>query len=211
MPETFSGRVQITTDGQQVGELIVRDARGREVFWFGAGGAALSVGNRDNEGDIRIFNAQGEVSIHLDGKEGDVILAGGDCAEYFDLATGSQGIEPGTVMALHDDGKLRRSDRAYDPAVVGVVSGAGSRRPGVVLGARADGGHRALVAVSGTTYCKVDADLGPIAAGDLLTTSETAGYAMRAEPAKAFGSVLGKALRRLDNGRALLPILVTLQ
>jgi hypothetical protein len=31
----------------------------------------------------------------------------------------------------------------------------------------------------GKVYCKVDADAGPIAVGDLLTSSNTVGHAMR--------------------------------
>jgi hypothetical protein len=48
--------------------------------------------------------------------------------------------------------------------------------------------------------------------GDLLTTSATPGHAMKvADPARALGTVLGKALGSLRQGRALVPILVTLQ
>jgi hypothetical protein len=48
--------------------------------------------------------------------------------------------------------------------------------------------------------------------GDLLTTSATPGHAMKAaDPARAFGAVLGKALGSMREGRALVPILVTLQ
>ena len=61
-------------------------------------------------------------------------------------------------------------------------------------------------------YCKVDADAGPIAVGDLLTTSDTPGHAMRvADPYQGLGAVIGKALRPLLTGRTLLPILVALQ
>jgi len=48
--------------------------------------------------------------------------------------------------------------------------------------------------------------------GDLLTTSPTPGHAMRADdPGRAFGAVLGKALRPLADGQGLVPILVALQ
>jgi hypothetical protein len=46
----------------------------------------------------------------------------------------------------------------------------------------------------------------------MLTTSPTPGHAMKAiDPLKAFGSVIGKALRPLDSGQGLMPILVNLQ
>jgi hypothetical protein len=58
----------------------------------------------------------------------------------------------------------------------------------------------------------VDASYGPIEVGDLLTTSETPGHAMKAADAsRAFGAVIGKALSALPEGRALVPILVALQ
>jgi hypothetical protein len=45
-----------------------------------------------------------------------------------------------------------------------------------------------------------------------LTTSPTPGHAMKAVDAlKAFGAVIGKALKPLDRGVDMIPILVTLQ
>jgi hypothetical protein len=71
---------------------------------------------------------------------------------------------------------------------------------------------RATIALVGKVYCKVDADEAPISVGDLLTTSPTCGHAMKAaDPMKAFGAVIGKALAGLDEGCGLIPILVTLQ
>jgi hypothetical protein len=69
---------------------------------------------------------------------------------------------------------------------------------------------RAPVALVGKVFCKVDADFAPIAVGDLLTTSPTAGCAMRATD-RAFGAVIGKALASHADGLGLIPILVTLQ
>jgi hypothetical protein len=52
----------------------------------------------------------------------------------------------------------------------------------------------------------------PIEVGDLLTTSPTPGHAMKAtDPVRAFGAVIGKALRALGDGQGLIPILVALQ
>jgi hypothetical protein len=70
----------------------------------------------------------------------------------------------------------------------------------------------AVVSLVGKTYCKVDASSDPIDVGDLLTASSTPGHAMKAsDPARAFGAVLGKALRPLATGTGLIPILVALQ
>jgi hypothetical protein len=68
------------------------------------------------------------------------------------------------------------------------------------------------IALVGKVYCKVDAERSPIAVGDLLTTSDTPGHAMKAEnPLKAFGAVIGKALVPLNSGHGLIPILIALQ
>ena len=73
-------------------------------------------------------------------------------------------------------------------------------------------GIRQPVALLGKVYCKVDAQYGAIEVGDLLTTSPTPGYAMKADdPLKAFGAVIGKALRPLAAGQDLIPILIALQ
>jgi hypothetical protein len=64
----------------------------------------------------------------------------------------------------------------------------------------------------GKAYCKVDAAYAAIEVGDLLTSSDTAGHAMKAaDPAKAFGAIVGKALGALPSGRGLIPILISLQ
>jgi hypothetical protein len=141
----------------------------------------------------------------------DVLIAGSDCAEDFDIMSSSH-IEPGTVMAIGDDARLVESHRAYDKRVAGIVSGAGDYKPGIVLGKDGSRKDRVPLALIGKVFCKVDATYAPIEVGDLLTTSPTQGYAMKAEdPSKAFGAVVGKALAPLKEGKSLLPILVALQ
>jgi hypothetical protein len=117
-------------------------------------------------------------------------------------------------MTIDDTGALRVARHAYDSRVAGVVSGAGDLRPGIVLGRTADAppGSRIPVALGGRVYCRVDAGYGAVEVGDLLTTSVTPGHAMRVgDPARAFGSVIGKALGPLPEGTGLVPILVALQ
>lgn len=144
----------------------------------------------------------GNVSAH------DVELTGQDCAEHFESVE-AEPIEPGTVMVLGEAGSLQESDRPYDKRVAGIVSGAGSYKPGVILGRPAERSN--LIALSGKVLCRVDADYGAIEVGDLLTTSKTPGHAMRAADAgKAFGAVLGKAMGPLPSGRGLIPVLVGL-
>jgi hypothetical protein len=143
---------------------------------------------------------------------GDIRLANADCAEDFDIAAVDL-IEPGTVMVLgDDDGALYRSQQPYDKRVAGVVSGAGDYKPAIVLDKRGSADDRKPIALLGKTYCKVDARYGSIQVGDLLTTSASPGHAMKAaDPSKAFGAVIGKALSPLRNGRGLIPILIALQ
>jgi hypothetical protein len=142
---------------------------------------------------------------------GDIRLANADCAEDFDIA-GLVKIEPGTVMVIDSEGALRESDRAYDKRVAGVISGAGNFKPGIVLDKQESSRNRMPIALLGKVYCKVDAQYGTIEVGDLLTTSLTPGHAMKTcDPLKAFGAVIGKALRPLTEGQGLIPILIALQ
>ena len=123
--------------------------------------------------------------------------------------------EPGTVMVIdpEHEGRLKASARAYDRCVAGVVSGAGGVTPGVLLeqaGTRAAGRHP--VALTGRVHVRADATAAPIAPGDLLTTSDTPGHAMKAtDAARAQGAILGKAMTALPEGRGLVLMLVTLQ
>jgi hypothetical protein len=115
-------------------------------------------------------------------------------------------------MVLADAGGLLQSTTAYDKRVAGVISGAGAYRPGILLDKRPLGDERKAIALVGKVFCKVDATYSPIEVGDLLTTSPTPGHAMKADDSqRAFGAVLGKALRPMAEGKGLLPILVTLQ
>jgi hypothetical protein len=104
------------------------------------------------------------------------------------------------------------SDRDYDTRVAGVVAGAGDYRPGLILDRLGTGTDRLPLALLGKTYCKVDASNGPVAIGDLLTTSSMPGHAMKvSDPSRAFGAVIGKALQPLPDGQRLVPILIALQ
>ena len=150
--------------------------------------------------------------------EGNLVITGhiefseaADCAEDFDISADSCA-EPGTVMTLDEEGNLRECCQPYDKRVVGVVSGAGFYKPGLVLDKQQSQNTRKPIALRGKLFCKVDAQFGSIGVGDLLTTSPTIGHAMRIDdPFKAFGSVIGKALRPQAEGQGLIPILIALQ
>jgi len=96
--------------------------------------------------------------------------------------------------------------------VLGVIS----TEPGLTLGSSGneeiDGNEGEMpLAVIGVVPCKVSAENGAIRPGDLLTTSGTPGYAMRAGEDPPQGAVLGKALEGLESGVGVIQILVTLQ
>jgi hypothetical protein len=141
----------------------------------------------------------------------DIVLTNADCAEEFDVAE-TEIADPGTVMVLDDRGALRSSTRAYDRRVAGVVSGAGACRPAIVLDRCHSNRPRQAIALIGKVVSKVDADYAPIEIGDLLTTSSTPGHAMKAaDPSRAFGAVIGKALQPVRAGRGMITILVARQ
>jgi hypothetical protein len=143
--------------------------------------------------------------------DGDIVLTNADCAEEFEIAE-TEIADPGTVMVLDDRGALQSSTRAYDRRVAGVVSGAGEYRPAIVLDRRHSNRPRRAIALVGKVACKVDAGYASIEIGDLLTTSSTPGHAMKAaDPSRAFGAVIGKALQPLGAGCGTIAILVTLQ
>ncbi len=140
------------------------------------------------------------------------ITGGSDVAEPFEIA---EDASPGMVVSIHPEnpGQLRLSRDAYDRRVAGIVSGAGGLNPGMIMtqnGTETNGNHP--VSMTGRVYCQVDATHGPVVPGDLLTTSDTPGHAMKViDYQKAQGAILGKAMGALKSGCGLVLVLVTLQ
>ncbi len=147
------------------------------------------------------------------------IVGGADLAEPFAVAKskdGSDKIEPGMVVVIDPDhpGQLTLATDPYDPKVAGVISGAKGLKPGMVMKAEesslANGDYP--VALTGRVWCWCEAGNSPIQPGDLLTTSKTAGHAMRAtDTSRASGAIIGKAMTSLDAGTGLVLVLVSLQ
>lgn len=136
-------------------------------------------------------------------------------AGYTGGADVSAEAEPGMVVCI-DPGKkggLTVCTTAYDRKAVGIISGAGGIEPGMQLGTGSDtfsGEHP--VALTGRVYCYADATFAPIEAGDLLTTSNTPGHAMKAvDLTRAQGAIIGKAMEPLEKGKGLVLVFVTLQ
>jgi hypothetical protein len=140
------------------------------------------------------------------------ITGGADFAEPFNMS--HEGIAPGSVVVIDENtaGSLKLSTQAYDTRVAGVVSGANGIKPGISLRQEGVLDEGENVALSGRVYVQVDASFGAIKPGDLLTTSETPGHAMKVrDHTKAQGAILGKAMTGLKEGKGTVLILVTLQ
>ncbi len=140
------------------------------------------------------------------------ILGGADLAEPFPIQ--EESLEKGSVVVIDDqhEGRLTQSTQAYDRRVAGIISGANGIHPGIRLrqdGAMDNGPH---VALTGRVYVRANTSSGPIMPGDLLTTSDTPGHAMKVvDHSRAQGAILGKAMSRLEAGQGLVLVLVTLQ
>ena len=163
---------------------------------------------------------------------GDVNANAWDLAESYEF-TGEKP-QPGDVVCIDpaNDEKLILCSKAHDRSVAGIVS----TDPGFVLngfeemeepeylsgldGKEIDNyraNKKALeekkyiqLALAGRVPCKVDADFGSIQRGDLLTSSDTPGHAMKAEinSLDKIGTVIGKALEPLESGKGVISVLV---
>jgi hypothetical protein len=145
------------------------------------------------------------------------ITGGNIVAKYQDVAEwvpAVQALPAGTVVVLNPNqsNQVMASTQAYDTRVAGVISA----RPGLVLGE--SGEDKVLVATTGRVKVKVDATRAPIHVGDLLVTGEEGGMAMKSEPVRLGGvelhrpgTLIGKALEPLAQGKGEILVLLSLQ
>jgi hypothetical protein len=138
-------------------------------------------------------------------------------AQYQDVAEwvpSGQRLVPGTVVVIDraKHNEVVASSHAYDTAIAGVVSAT----PGVILGEEA--ATKSRIATTGRVRVHVDASKSPIAAGDLLVTSDRPGTAMKSEPIDVGGvklhrpgTLVGKALEPLPSGEGDILVLLSLQ
>ncbi len=140
---------------------------------------------------------------------------GADFAESVAVRGEHSQYEPGDVLVVDraGGGRFMLSKRAYSTRVAGIYS----TRPGVLATTHSIDDSGALaeeipLAIVGIVPCKVTAENGPIAPGDLLVTSSTPGYAMKGmNRSRMLGAVVGKALEPLREGKGVIQVLVTLQ
>lgn len=140
------------------------------------------------------------------------ITGGADIAEPFRMSEAN--LPKGAVVVIDEEnpGQLKLSTDAYDKRVAGIISGAGGVHPGLSLSQQGVVEGDQHVALSGRVYVQAETSTGAIKPGDLLTSSETAGHAMKVtDHTRAQGAILGKAMTGLKEGKGLVLVLVTLQ
>jgi hypothetical protein len=162
---------------------------------------------------FRCTNYDGKTATdkcHIDANG--VFIAGSDFAEALPARGGKSEFEPGDVLVMNGDaaGSVERSSRPYDERVIGIYS----TRP-AVLGADKGGETRVdpddvPVAITGIVPTRVTSENGTIRPGDLLTTSSTPGYAMKATMHPP-GTIVGKALEKLDRAKGTIRVLVLMR
>lgn len=187
--------------------------------------AGISTGNQS--GRIILYDEDGTQKITLnssyDGTNKDAriitdeieIKGGSDLAELFDITESAYTAEPGMLVSLNpmEPGKLMISTDSYDKKIAGVISGANGIKPGILMGqdetiAYGDD----LVTLSGRTYVKANTSNGEIKVGDLITSSNVPGEAMKAtKRKKSNGAIIGKAMTGLQDGHGFILVLVSLQ
>ena len=113
-----------------------------------------------------------------------------DLAEYYE---GDQEYEPGTVLVFGGDKEVTTTTQINDTRSAGVVT----TNPAYVMN-QEQTGIKVCIALAGRVPVKV---IGRVNKGDMLTTSATAGYAVRAST-PTLGAVIGKALEDKDYGEA---------
>ena len=103
-------------------------------------------------------------------------------------------MEPGTVVVLTAEG-IAPCQMAYDTALAGVIS----TRPAVKMASEKTGQY---VALAGSVPCLV---VGPVQAGEMLTTSSVEGHAMAASHFTG-GAMVGKAMEEFHGTSGVINI-----
>jgi len=182
------------------------------IHFQGAGFTHVRIGLGD--GNVGIGTASPAAKLDVNGTARVKVLeiTGADLAEKFPT---TETLEPGTVVEIDPDnpGHLRKAQGAYNKRVAGVVAGANGLSKGIILGNLEGSENHTPIAISGRVWVYADATQEAIEPGDLLTTSDMPGHAMKAsDPTRAHGAVIGKAMTRLEKGKTgMVLVLVNLQ
>lgn len=204
------------TSGVTRGVYGVSDSSGG----IGVHGIAVTGGQFETgSGNEIIGRGLGHTNFRVDdtGKvfaDGGFQASGADFAESFAIRGDRDRYEPGDLLII-DRSATRRMALASKPYSK-LVAGIYSTKPGLLGTVHAmfdsEIEREVPLAVVGVVPCKVTAENGPIAPGDLLVSSSTPGFAMKGtNRKKMLGAVVGKALEPLPSGTGVITILVTLQ
>ena len=168
----------------------------------------IKIGDPSPNGRYGNDGIRGEPNLWLDAQSTVYIKPGFQTPSGFDIAERFKPIgliEPGQVVIFDEaEEAVKLCERAGDSRVVGIASAEAA----FILGSDAE---QVPIALCGRLPCYADADIAPIAIGDLLTTSPTKGHAQKVlDPGKHSGAILGKALGSLAKGKGKILVLVTL-
>jgi hypothetical protein len=190
--------------------------------------------NNDQQSQFRIYNGANTITFQVDAN-GNLTASGSKAGYVVDIALNAdvQPLQLGDVVVIVGSSdpvigeipviEVRKASGAYLTGIAGVVSqryvpetnDEESRSGFVKLEGDegvAPGEYLSVVTLGAFKAIKVDASYGSIRPGDLLVSSPTPGYAMKAsDRIRAIGAVIGKALGSLESGTGVIPVLVTLQ
>ena len=220
-PITIAGTTVTNAQTTITGEVVITDANSKltvtkitsntsnattELSLNGAlkltANSMLDLATNSNKLQVNIINA-GTAGTSADEAAGGQITGNWSLigasklqATYADLAEYYQGdaeYEPGTVLVFGGDKEVTTTTTINDTRAAGVVT----TNPAYVMN-QEQTGIKVCIALAGRVPCKV---VGRIKKGDMLTTSGTHGYAVKAlNP--TLGSIIGKALEDKDYGEA---------
>lgn len=182
------GNAAFIINQRGTGPLMAASSSGSTVFTI------------DNAGTLRTVASlcvKANISSSCAGNTPGTIYASNTTVQSADLAENyisSQILESGDIVMPASDGNnqaVMKTSQEYQSQTIGIISA----KPGVTLNSDAttDTTHPNLypMALQGRVLVKVTSQNGPIAAGDILTTSSIPGVAMKATKN---GTVVAKAL-----------------
>jgi len=175
--------------------------------WYGPG-LEVTTSTGDLIACYQIFNGT-KFRVTADGEVYAAKAFHPNGADFAEMLPAQNAVEPGDVLVIGEDGKLTRCTQPYQDNVAGVHA----TQPGLLGGAQdgADLTGKIPLAVVGVVPVKVTNENGSLKPGDKLTTSSTAGHAMKASRRAEIGTVIGKALEAFDGERGVIQMLVILQ
>lgn len=128
-------------------------------------------------------------------------------ATYADLAeryAADAPYEPGTVLVFGGEAEITTTTKLADTAVVGIVS----TDPALKMNSAAGNSEtHPYIALKGRVPCKV---IGEVNRGDLLVTSDKAGFAKKSLGVPMIGTVIGKAIGSNESGEGTVEVFVSM-